>query len=107
MALSPWRGAIVATKSLSKGGHIDRGDRLVGYRRDMTSQADWLVHEFVADGRPVKHFPEIAEAGGGRCISLGPSETGSLIVEIAGLTLGDRFGDEVREFFRAYLELGR
>jgi hypothetical protein len=39
--------------------------------------------------------------------TLAEGETGALIVEIAGLTLGERFGAEMREFFRAYLELCR
>ena len=30
-----------------------------------------------------------------------------LIIEIAGLTFGERFEDALREFFRTYLELCR
>ena len=58
-----------------------------------------------ADGKDVKHFPQIAEAGGGRCVNLKDGD--SLIAEITGLTLGDRFQAELGEFFDTYLELCR
>jgi hypothetical protein len=69
--------------------------------------AEVTTHVIEADERSVKHFAEIARAGGGRCVPLGAADRDSLIVEIAGLTLGERFEDELREFFRTYLELCR
>jgi hypothetical protein len=65
------------------------------------------THVIEADTRGVKHFPEIAAAGGGRCVSLSNRGGDSLIIEIAGLTFGERFEDALREFFRTYLELCR
>jgi Mg-chelatase subunit ChlD len=65
------------------------------------------THTIQADTRGVKHFPEIAVAGGGRCVSLSDRGGDPLIIEIAGLTLGERFEDALREFFRTYLELCR
>lgn len=70
-------------------------------------RAQVTTHVIDVERKPVKHFAEIAEAGGGRCVSLGSEGTDSLIIEIAGLTLGERFGPELREFFRTYLELCR
>jgi hypothetical protein len=67
--------------------------------------ANVTTHAIQARGKDVKHFPEIATGGGGRCVSLKDSDT--LIAEITGLTLGDRFEEEFREFFRVYLELCR
>jgi hypothetical protein len=64
------------------------------------------THSIQAEARPVKHFPEIAAAGGGRCVTLG-DQTDSLILEIVGLTLGERFEAEMRDFFTAYRELCR
>ena len=63
------------------------------------------THVIQADGKDVKHFPQIAEAGGGRCVNLEHGD--SLIAEITGLTLGDRFQAELGEFFDTYLELCR
>jgi len=40
-------------------------------------------------------------------VSLPDGGSDSLIVEIAGLTLGERFENPMREFFRTYLELCR
>ena len=65
------------------------------------------THVIEARRRNVKHFPEIAAAGGGRCVALENRGGDSLIVEIAGLALGERFEGELREFFRTYLELCR
>ena len=53
----------------------------------------------------MKHFPAIAEAGAGKCIDL--EDDRLLMPEIAGLTLGDRFRDELLQFFDVYLELCR
>ena len=65
------------------------------------------THVIETDTRGVKHLPEIAAAGGGRCVSLSNRGGDSLIIEIAGLTFGERFEDALREFFRTYLELCR
>jgi len=54
---------------------------------------------------PPEHFPEIAAAGGGRLVEL--AEDDSLVAEIAGLTIGDRFEEALRGFFEAYLEVCR
>lgn len=56
-------------------------------------------------GGPPRHFPEIAAAGGGRLVELGDRD--SLVAEIAGLTLGDRFEEELRGLFRIYLSVWR
>ncbi len=66
-----------------------------------------ITHVIEARNRHVKHFAEIAEAGCGRCVSLPAGEDASLIVEIAGLTLGERFESAMREFFLTYLYLCR
>lgn len=54
---------------------------------------------------PPEHFPEIAAAGGGRLVEL--AEDDSLVAEIAGLTIGDRFEEALGGFFEAYLEVCR
>jgi hypothetical protein len=64
-----------------------------------------VTHAIQADGKPVDHFEEIAEAGKGRCVALENDDV--LIAEIAGLTLGEMFEEEFREFFRIYLDLCR
>ncbi len=84
--------------------HVGLGGQCVELaRRGRT--IDLTTHVVQADDKDVKHFPQIAEAGGGRCVSLTRGD--SLTAEIAGLTLGDRFDDELREFFNVYLELCR
>ena len=65
------------------------------------------THVIEADTRHVKHFAEIAEAGRGRCVSMPAGGDVSLIAEIAGLTLGERFETAMREFFQTYLALCR
>ena len=57
------------------------------------------------NAKDVKWFPEISLAGGGRSVRLGDED--SLIAEIAQLTLGDRFHDELGEFFTVYRALCR
>ncbi len=57
------------------------------------------------NAKDVKWFPEISLAGGGRSVRLGDED--SLIAEIAQLTLGDRFHDELGEFFSVYRALCR
>jgi len=53
----------------------------------------------------VEHFREIAAAGGGRCIPI--KQDDSLIVEIAGLAVGERCREEMVEFFGVYRRLCR
>ncbi|MFO0829263.1 MAG: hypothetical protein U0572_14085 [Phycisphaerales bacterium] len=53
----------------------------------------------------VEYFAEIAEAGGGRAVAL-PRDA-SLIAEIAGITFGDRFQDEIEAFFDDWMSLCR
>ncbi len=55
----------------------------------------------------VRYFADIASAGGGRRVTLGGADSDGLVVEIAGLTLGGRFEEPMREFFRTYLDLCR
>ena len=69
------------------------------------AEAGLTTHTIQAEGEEVEHFAGIAEAGGGECVSL--AEDDLLISEIAGLTLGDAFPEELREFFRTYLALCR
>lgn len=54
---------------------------------------------------PPEHFPEIASAGSGRLVELADGD--SLVAEIVGLTLGDRFDLAMRGFFDAYLSVCR
>ncbi len=54
---------------------------------------------------PPEHFPEIAAAGSGRLVEL--DDGNSLVGEIVGLTLGDRFDEAMRGFFDAYLSVCR
>lgn len=53
----------------------------------------------------VKHFPEIARAGGGRVIRL--TERGDLVAELAGLALSDTWHDQMVAVFERYLLLCR
>jgi len=53
----------------------------------------------------VKHFPEIARAGGGRLIRL--DEHASLVAELAGVVLADTWHDHVVAVFERYLLLCR
>jgi hypothetical protein len=85
--------------------HIGEGEpsiRLVERARDA---AQLTTNVIQARGKPVEHFPEIAKAGGGRCVDL--AEGDSLVAQIAGLTLGDQYEEEFREFFQIYLDLCR
>jgi hypothetical protein len=66
-----------------------------------------ITHTIQADERGVKFFPEIAAAGGGRLVSLPAEGNDALIIEIAGMTLGEKFQEALREFFRVYLALCR
>ncbi len=88
--------------------HVGYGSKCVDLARRGFEEAELITHVIEADGRDdrsVKHFPAIAEAGGGRCVSL--LDNDSLVVEITGLTLGTRFDDELTAFFGMYLELCR
>lgn len=53
--------------------------------------------------KDIDSFPDIAKQGGGRCVNL--DEGDSLVVEIAGLTLGERFDEQMQEFFRVFVRL--
>ncbi|MHC5008056.1 MAG: hypothetical protein ACYTGF_11930 [Planctomycetota bacterium] len=92
---------------------VGDGPPHVGRGMQCAQMAGWAAgqgvttHVIETDTRGVKHFPEIATAGGGRCVSLANHGGDSLIIEIAGLTFGERFEDALREFFRTYLELCR
>jgi hypothetical protein len=64
-----------------------------------------ITHAIQVHGRAVKHFPEIAGAGRGRCMSL--RESSALVPEITGLALGAQFQEELGELFATYLALCR
>ncbi|MCI0674345.1 MAG: HEAT repeat domain-containing protein [Phycisphaerales bacterium] len=85
--------------------HVGFGARCVSLAERAREQSKLTVHAIQAENKEVKHFAEIAAAGGGRCVSLEDDDL--LMAEIAGLTLGDRYRDELREFFQIYLELCR
>lgn len=85
--------------------HVGYGGLAVNLAKRAREEAQLITHAIQARGKDVKHFPEIAQAGGGRCVALQDSD--ALMAEITGLTLGDRFEDEFREFFQVYLELCR
>ena len=63
------------------------------------------THVIQTEPQPVEHFEDIADAGNGRCVELKHDD--ELMAEIAGLSIGDVFGDEMAHFFRTYLELCR
>lgn len=54
---------------------------------------------------PPEHFPEIAEAGGGRLVELADGD--SLVAELVGLSVGGGFDEAIRGFFDAYLAVCR
>jgi hypothetical protein len=84
--------------------HVGYGTSCADMAR-LAAENDLVTHTIEAEGEEVKHFAEIAEAGEGRCVSLEDDDL--LIPEIAGLTLGEQFEDEFREFFAMYLYLCR
>jgi Mg-chelatase subunit ChlD len=84
--------------------HVGYGTSCIDMAR-LAATNDLITHTIEAEGEEVKHFAEIAEAGEGRCVSL--EDDDRLIPEIAGLTLGEQFKDEFREFFAIYLYLCR
>ena len=84
--------------------HVGRGAGCI----DLAGRAAQVLvttHVIQCEGEDVQHFAEIAEAGGGTCVSLEDDDL--LIPEIAGLTIGGVFEDEFREFFDMYLWLCR
>jgi len=85
--------------------HVGFGAQCVDMAERARGSAQVTTHAIQVEGKDVKHFPEIAKAGGGRCVSLADDD--SLMAEITGLTLADRFEQEFREFFQVYLELCR
>jgi len=84
--------------------HVGLGGHCANYAR-RGKDAGVTTHVIQADNEEVKHFDEIAESGGGKCVMLEKDD--SLVAEITGLSLGDAFEDEMREFFLVYLELCR
>lgn len=83
---------------------VGHGGRCVEMARVAHERFGCTTHVIQTTSDPdedVEHFPEIAKAGDGRCVRLG--EDDSLIAEITGLTLGDRYEQEFREFFEMYL----
>lgn len=85
--------------------HVGYGTQCAGMA-ERAAEAGVVTHAIQAEpDEDVPHFAAIAEAGGGRCVSL-PEDDG-LILEIAGLTLGDAFTEEFRAFFEAYRLLCR
>ena len=84
--------------------HVGRGAGCIDLAR-RAALAEVTTHVIQCEGEAIEHFPEIAEAGGGKCVSLKDDDV--LIPEIAGLTLGGVFEDEFREFFDMYLWLCR
>ncbi len=85
--------------------HIGYGQMSADLAKRARDEARVTTHTIQAEGKEVKFFDAIAKAGGGRCVSLEDDDL--LIAEITGLTLGDRYEDEFRQFFEVYLELCR
>jgi len=85
--------------------HLGLGSLCASMAGKAHDMAQLKTHTIQAEGKPVKHFDEIARAGGGKCITL--EEDGALIAEITGLSIGDTFEPEFTEFFQVYLELCR
>lgn len=85
--------------------HVGDGGGCIKMAALARTDAALITHVIQVEGKSVKHFPEIAEAGGGKCVTL--EDDDRLIGEIAGLSLADRYEDEFAEFFRVYLELCR
>jgi Mg-chelatase subunit ChlD len=84
--------------------HVGVGGHCVSYATRAHANGV-ITHAIQADDKPVKFFDEIASAGGGQAVML--EEGASLVAEITGLSLGDKFEAEIREFFLIYLELCR
>ena len=85
--------------------HVGFGSACVELSEAAFKQSGLVTHVIQAESEEVKHFPQIAAAGAGQCVSL---EDDSLLVpELVGLTLGGRFEDEFREFYQTYLQVCR
>jgi hypothetical protein len=84
--------------------HVGYGTRCVEMAR-RAAAGGCVTNVIQTEERDVQHFPEIAEAGAGRCVSLGDDER--LAGEIAGLTIGDRYREELADFFETFLVLCR
>jgi len=84
--------------------HVGVGSHCVEYAA-RGKAAGVTTHVIQADEEPVKFFGEIAAAGGGKAVTI--DKNASLVAEITGLSLGDKFDAELREFFSVYLELCR
>jgi hypothetical protein len=85
--------------------HVGHGVNCVGMARHAFQENGLVTHIVQTGRREVPHFPEIAEAGGGRLVRM--AGAGELAGEITGLTIGDRYQAEFRSFFEVYLELCR
>jgi hypothetical protein len=85
--------------------HVGEGGLCVKLAERAKVEAGLITHVIQVEGKEVKHFPEIAKSGTGRCVTL--EDDDRLIAEIAGLSLADRYEDELAEFFRTYLDLCR
>jgi Mg-chelatase subunit ChlD len=85
--------------------HVGYGQLCVNLAKQARDDSQVITHTIQAEGKDVEFFDEIAKAGGGRCVSIDDDDL--LIAEITGLTLGERFQEEFREFFQVYLELCR
>lgn len=84
--------------------HVGTGTHCVEYAK-RAKEAGVITDCIQASKEPVEFFEEIAKAGDGKAVTL--DEDASLVAEITGLSLGDKFEDEMREFFLVYLELCR
>ncbi|MEM7229072.1 MAG: vWA domain-containing protein [Planctomycetota bacterium] len=85
--------------------HVGYGEACINMARNAARDGNLVTHTVEAKGKPVKHFKEIARAGGGDCISL--EDQSSLVVELAGLSVTEQYRSQFREFFRIYLRLCR
>jgi hypothetical protein len=85
--------------------HAGYGGLCVSMAAQAHRKMELTTHVIQAKKKDVDHFRDIARAGAGRCVSL--DENAALVAEITGLTLGEQFDEEFREFFEIYLELCR
>jgi len=85
--------------------HVGEGTLCVELAQLAHDRANLVTHVIQVKGKPVQHFDSIAKAGGGQCVNL--RDEALILAEIAGLSLGDRYQGQVREFFDIYLELCR
>ncbi|HWB21014.1 MAG TPA: HEAT repeat domain-containing protein [Phycisphaerales bacterium] len=85
--------------------HVGEGELCVDLARRAHALLKLTTHCIAAEGKPVKFFDEIAEVGHGRVVNL--KDESDLVAQIVGLSLGDRFDTQFREFFQMYLQLCR